>query len=119
MANTFLVAQGRNVGKSLTEPDLVPTAQKVLAAAKAKGCAIVLPVDAVVAEKLAAGASARTVAVDAVGASEMILDVGPRTVDEIAGTLRRMKTWCGTALSAPSRRKPFDAGTIAWLKPVG
>ena len=113
MANTFLVAQGRNVGKSLTEPALVPTALKVLAAAKAKGCAIILPLDAVVAEKLAGNAPARTVAVDSVDPSEMILDVGPRTVDEIGDTLRRMKTVVWNGPLGAFETKPFDAGTIA------
>jgi phosphoglycerate kinase len=113
MANTFLVAQGRNVGKSLIEPNLVPTALKVLAAAKAKGCAIILPLDAVVAEKLAGNAPARTVAVDAVDPSEMILDVGPRTVDEIGDTLRRMKTVVWNGPLGAFETKPFDAGTIA------
>ena len=113
MANTFLVAQGRNVGKSLIEPDLVPTALKVLAAAKAKGCAIILPLDAVVAEKLAGNAPARTVAVDSVDPSEMILDVGPRTVDEIGDTLRRMKTVVWNGPLGAFETKPFDAGTIA------
>jgi phosphoglycerate kinase len=113
MANTFLVAQGRNVGNSLTEPDLVPTAKKVLAAAKAKGCAIVLPLDAVVAENLAPGTPARTVAVDAVGAADMILDVGPRTVDAIGETLGRMKTVVWNGPLGAFETKPFDAGTIA------
>ena len=113
MANTFLVAQGRNVGKSLIEPNLVPTALKVLAAAKAKGCAIILPLDAVVAEKLAGNAPARTVAVDSVDPSEMILDVGPRTVDEIGDTLRRMKTVVWNGPLGAFETKPFDAGTIA------
>src|SRR3984893_3075449 len=113
MANTFLVAQGRNVGKSLIEPNLVPTALKVLAAAQAKGCAIILPLDAVVAEKLAGNAPARTVAVDALDSSEMILDVGPRTVDEIGDTLRRMKTVVWNGPLGAFETKPFDAGTIA------
>jgi phosphoglycerate kinase len=113
MANTFLVAQGKNVGRSLTEPDLVPVARKVLAAAKAKDCAITLPVDVVVAEKLVAGAPARTVAVDAVGASDMVLDVGPRTVGAIGDTLRRMKTVVWNGPLGAFETKPFDAGTVA------
>jgi phosphoglycerate kinase len=113
MANTFLVAQGMNVGKSLTEPDLVPTARKVLAAAKAKGCTIVLPVDAVVAEKLAANAPTRTVAVDAVGATDMILDIGPRTVAEIGAILGRMKTVVWNGPLGAFETNPFDAGTTA------
>ncbi|HEV2000462.1 MAG TPA: phosphoglycerate kinase, partial [Xanthobacteraceae bacterium] len=113
MANTFLVAQGKSVGRSLTEPDLVPVARKVLAAAKAKGCAIILPGDVVVAEKLAPGAPTRTVAVDAVGVSDMILDVGPRTVTEIGDTLRRMKTVVWNGPLGAFETKPFDAGTVA------
>ena len=113
MANTFLVAQGKSVGRSLTEPDLVPVARKVLAAAKAKGCAVILPGDVVVAEKLAPGAPTRTVAVDAVGVSDMILDVGPRTVTEIGDTLRRMKTVVWNGPLGAFETKPFDAGTVA------
>src|SRR5271167_1654514 len=80
MANTFLAAQGFEVGKSLCEKDLAATAQEILATAKAQQCEVVLPVDAVVAKAFKAGAAARAVALDAVGADEMILDIGPRTV---------------------------------------
>src|SRR5581483_11960040 len=76
MANTFLLAQGKKVGKSLVEADLVPTAQKIMAEAKAAKREIVLPVDAVVAEKFEAHAPSRETGVDQVKPNEMILDIG-------------------------------------------
>jgi phosphoglycerate kinase len=113
MANTFLVAQGRNVGKSLTEPDLVPTAGRVLAAAMAKGCAILLPADAVVAQKFEARAPSRTVGVEAVGPADTILDIGPRTVADIGALLARMKTVVWNGPLGAFELPPFDAGTVA------
>src|SRR5205823_6003267 len=77
MANTFLAAQGKPVGKSLAEHALAETASGILAAAKETGCEIVLPVDAVVAHELKAHAPSRAVALDAIGADDMILDIGP------------------------------------------
>jgi phosphoglycerate kinase len=113
MANTFLLAQGKNVGKSLVERDLVGTATKVLAAAKAKSCAIVLPVDAVVAEKFEKGAPSRTLAVDAVGPADLILDVGPRTIAAIADVLARMRTVVWNGPLGAFETSPFDSGTVA------
>src|ERR1700724_3127607 len=75
MANTFLAAQGKDVGKSLCEHELADTARNILLEAAAKNCEIVLPVDAVTARKFAANAPSRTVSVDAVAADEMILDI--------------------------------------------
>src|SRR6266481_8958514 len=77
MANTFLFAQGQPVGRSLCERELADTARKILDEAKARGCEIILPQDAVAAEKLEAGAVTRTVGINAVPATAMILDVGP------------------------------------------
>src|SRR6266545_566184 len=84
MANTFLAAQGRHIGKSLAEHDLVPTARDILAKAAANGREILLPVDAVVARKLESHATSRVVAVDAMGDDEMILDLGPRSIEHVA-----------------------------------
>src|SRR5262245_14051835 len=97
MANTFLAAQGRPIGKSLAEHDLVGTAREIVAAADAKGREIVLPTDAVVARKLEPNAPSRVVAADAVGAEEMILDLGPRSVEHVVSALARSKTllWNG------------------------
>src|SRR6202167_1768589 len=92
MANTFLAAQGKSVGKSLCESDLIPTAREILAKAKALKREIVLPVDAVVAAKLAAHVPSRVVSVDEVGASDMILDIGPRTIEHVLSVLGRTRT---------------------------
>ena len=97
MANTFLHAMGRQVGNSLCEHDMADTARSVLAQAKAQGCEIVLPTDAVVAAQMKAGAPSRTVAVSAVPADGMILDVGPETVRDLDSRLERCRTlvWNG------------------------
>ncbi len=79
MANTFLAAQGKAVGKSLCEHELAGTARDILRQGAGKNCEIVLPVDAVTARKFEAHAPSRVVSVDDVGADEMILDIGPRT----------------------------------------
>src|SRR5437764_3371706 len=89
MANTFLAAQGRPIGRSLAERDLVGTAREIVDQAKTKRCEIVLPVDAVVARKLEAHAPSRVVGADAVGADDMIRDIGPRTVEHIVSALAR------------------------------
>ena len=116
MANTFLLAQGRDVGASLVERDLVDTANAMAAQAREAGCTIVLPSDAVVATKLESGVETRTVSLDEVRPDEMILDVGPATVDVIRQHLGAARTlvWNGPlgAFEVP----PFDAGTIATAK---
>jgi len=97
MANTFLAAQGHSVGKSLCERDLLATAREIMAKAKAKIREIVLPVDAVVAKTFAANAPSRVVAVDGVRDDEMILDIGPRSIEHVCSVLARVKTvvWNG------------------------
>lgn len=112
MANTFLAAQGRNVGKSLSENDMLDTARKILADAKAKGSEIVLPVDAVVAAEFKALAPSRVVSVDAVGPDEMILDIGPRSTDHVISTLARSKTLVWNGPFGAFEMEPFDLGTV-------
>jgi phosphoglycerate kinase len=112
MANTFLAAQGKPVGKSLCEHDLVTTARDILAKAAAKRRQIVLPVDAVVAEKFAAQAPSRVVAVDKVAAADMILDIGPRTVEHVVSLLARGKTLVWNGPFGAFELEPFDNGTI-------
>ncbi len=112
MANTFLAAQGKLVGKTLIERDLIPTAREILAQAKAAGREIVLPVDVVVAEQLAAHTPSRVVAVDAVGANDMILDIGPRTVEHVVSVLARVKTLVWNGPFGAFEVEPFDNGTI-------
>jgi phosphoglycerate kinase len=112
MANTFLAAQGKNVGKSLCENDLIPTARDILAKAKAQKREIVLPVDAVVAEKFAAHAPSRVVAVEDVGAADMILDIGPRSVEQVISVLARTKTLVWNGPFGAFEIEPFDNGTV-------
>src|SRR4029450_10288749 len=92
MANTFLAARGHPVGKSLCERDLLPTAREVIDQAKAKGREMVLPVDAVVAKEFAANAPSRVVGVDGVGDDEMILDIGPRSIEHGCPLLSRRQS---------------------------
>ena len=112
MANTFLVAQGKAVGNSLCESDLVAAARDIMDNAKALGRDLVLPVDVVVAPKLAAHASSRVVAVDEVGADDMILDIGPRTVEVVISALARCKTLVWNGPFGAFEYEPFDNGTI-------
>jgi phosphoglycerate kinase len=112
MANTFLAAQGKKVGKSLCEPDLFDTARHILANARAANCDVVLPTDVVVAAEFKAGAASKTVSADTVPDDMMILDVGPDTVAHLAGRFETAKTvvWNGPlgAFEVP----PFDRGTV-------
>jgi phosphoglycerate kinase len=112
MANTFLAAMGKPVGKSLAEHNLAPTARAILSKAKAKGCEIVLPVDAVVAQKFEANAPSRVVGIDDVGAEDMILDIGPKSVEHVVSVLARMKTLVWNGPFGAFELEPFDAGTV-------
>ena len=112
MANTFLAAQGQPVGKSLCEHDLAETARQILGIARAQNCEIVLPVDAVVAKEFKAHAASRVVAIDAVAADEMILDIGPRTIEHVVSALARVKTLVWNGPFGAFEMEPFDDGTI-------
>jgi phosphoglycerate kinase len=112
MANTFLAAQGKPVGKSLCESDLIPTARDILAKAKSLHREIVLPVDAVVAQKIAAHVPSRVVSVDDVGAADMILDIGPRSIEQAVSVLARSKTLVWNGPFGAFEIEPFDNGTI-------
>jgi phosphoglycerate kinase len=112
MANTFLLAQGKKVGKSLVEADLAPTARKIMAESKADKRAIVLPVDAVVAEKFEALAPSRTVDIDHVGEKDMILDIGPRSIEQAVSVLARSKTLVWNGPFGAFEMEPFDNGTV-------
>jgi phosphoglycerate kinase len=112
MANTFLVAQGKSIGKSLFEKELVATARDILAKAQAARREIVLPVDVVVAQKLADHAPSRVAAVDAVGAADMILDIGPRSIEHVISVLARSKTLVWNGPFGAFEHEPFDHGTI-------
>jgi phosphoglycerate kinase len=112
MANTFLAAQGTAVGMSLCERSLAATVQRILASAKAHHCEVVLPVDAVVAKAFKAGVQSRAVPIDAVGVDEMILDIGPRSVEHVISVLARVKTLVWNGPFGAFELEPFDIGTI-------
>jgi len=111
MANTFLLAQGKKVGKSLFEKDLVEIAKKILDEARANKRQIILPVDAVVAEKYEAHAPSRVVDVDHVGDNDMILDIGPRSIEYVISELARSKTLVWNGPFGTFEIEPFDNGT--------
>ena len=116
MANTFLLAKGVAVGKSLAEPALALKAKRIMAAAEKAGCSIVLPVDVVVAAEFKEGAASRVVDVGAVGPDDMILDIGPRSIDTVDAWIDKAATlvWNGPlgAFEVP----PFDRATVAAAK---
>lgn len=116
MANTFLFAKGVEVGKSLCERDLAPTAREIIEKAKARGCSILLPEDAVVAKEFKAGAASETVSVSAVPADSMILDIGPKSVAALAKEIAACKTLVWNGPVGAFETAPFDAGTVALAK---
>ena len=113
MANTFLVAQGVDVGKSLAEREMAETAREILGKADAAGCVIHLPVDVVVAREFKAGAAHEVVAADACPADAMILDAGPETVSVIAEVFAGCKTLVWNGPLGAFEIAPFDAATNA------
>ena len=113
MANTFLVAQGVEVGKSLAERDMAETAREILAKAKAAGCAIHLPVDVVVAREFKAGAAHETVAAGACPTDAMILDAGPATVAALEKVFGGAKTLIWNGPLGAFEIEPFNAATNA------
>jgi phosphoglycerate kinase len=118
MANTFLAARGLAVGKSLQEAELHDTARAIEAKAKQAGCEILLPVDAVVARAFQAGAPSETVAVDAVPADAMILDVGPASAAAILDRLGACRTLVWNGPLGAFETPPFDAATVQVAKGV-
>ena len=116
MANTFLAAQGIDVGKSLAEHDMTDTAREIMAKAQAAGCNILLPFDVVVAREFKAGAENETVAADACPADAMILDAGPETVKKVAEVLEGAKTLIWNGPMGAFEIEPFDRATNAAAK---
>ena len=113
MANTFLAAEGIEVGKSLCERDHLGTARDILRAATQAGAAIVLPVDVVVAREFKAHAPNRTVDARQVASDEMILDVGPRSVESFTERLGHVRTLVWNGPLGAFETPPFDAATVA------
>ncbi len=113
MANTFLVAQGIDVGKSLAEREMAETAREILDKAKAADCKIHLPVDVVVAREFREGAPSETVAADACPADAMILDAGPETVAAIGKVFEASRTLIWNGPLGAFEIAPFDRATNA------
>ena len=118
MANTLLLAQGKEIGRSLCERDMTETARQLLALASDRNCRVILPEDAVVASELAPGVPAREVAIDAVPRDAMILDVGAKTVARIGDALGKARTLVWNGPLGAFETPPFDRGTAAVAKRV-
>lgn len=112
MANTFLHAQGINVGKSLCEKDLADTARRILAKAENSKCAIILPVDAIVAFHFEANAPSHAYGVDAVPADGMILDVGSQSIERIKGAIDDAATLVWNGPPGAFELHPFEKATV-------
>lgn len=113
MANTFLAAQGISVGKSLCEHDLAETAKQIMIEAASSGCAIVLPVDGVVAREFKANAQNEIVEINAIPEDAMVLDVGPKSVENINAWISRANTLVWNGPLGAFEIAPFDTATVA------
>jgi phosphoglycerate kinase len=113
MANTFIAARGTNVGKSLCEHDLADTAKQIMIEAASAGCAIVLPVDGVVAHEFKAGAANQIVSIDAIPSDAMMLDVGPRSIEAVNSWISRAETLVWNGPLGAFEIEPFDKATVA------
>ena len=113
MANTFLLSHGVDIGKSLAEPDFVETAREIMPEAKARGCAVVLPEDAVIAREFKAGVAHAVVPILAVPSDAMILDVGPKTVAHMSDVLKECRTLLWNGPLGAFEIAPFGEGTFA------
>ncbi len=112
MANTFLAASGKKIGKSLYEESFTEVARQIIADAEGANCKLVLPVDAVVAPRLA-NMRTKVVDVDAVGDDQMILDIGPRTISQVVGLLAAARTLVWNGPVGAFEVTPFDTGTVS------
>jgi len=113
MANTFLVAKGLNVGKSLAETAMKDTAADILAKAETSGCKIVLPIDVVAAEKFEANAAHQVLPSDQCPEDRMILDAGPESVSAITDVFAQSRTLIWNGPLGAFEIEPFDAATNA------
>jgi phosphoglycerate kinase len=112
MANTFLAALGKPVGRSLCERDLVTTAREIMTAAEARGREIVLPVDVVVARELKPNAPSRMLPAEGVEPDDMILDIGRRSIEQVCAVLARARTLVWNGPLGAFETEPFDDGTV-------
>jgi len=118
MANTFLHAQGIGVGKSLVEKDMAPTARRILDKAESKGCAIILPVDAIVAFHFVANAPSHAFGVNAIPADGMMLDVGSQSIERIKGAIDDAATLVWNGPLGAFEMPPFERATVEIAKYV-
>jgi len=118
MANTFLKAQGHEIGKSLVEDDLLATAQELLAYAKQQGVVMHLPVDFVIADAFAADAQTKTVKLGEIPPEWMILDIGPSTSTAFAQALSAAKTIVWNGPMGAFEMTPFANGSMAMVQAV-
>lgn len=116
MANTFLAAQGIDVGKSLCEHDLAETARSIMSAAEASGCTIVLPVDGVIAREFKAGADNEVVDITAIPADAMVLDVGAKSIAAVNEWVGKAETLVWNGPLGAFEIAPFDKATVAVAK---
>src|SRR3954451_13307619 len=116
MANTFLHAQGAGIGKSLAEKDLAATVLRIFEKAEAANCAIILPVDAVVAFQFAANAPSHAYGLDAIPSDGMILDVGPQSIERIHAAIDDAATLVWNGPLGAFEMTPFDRGTMVAAK---
>ncbi len=113
MANTFLLAQGIGIGKSLAEKDMGETVDAILDKAEKANCAIIVPVDGVVAWHFAENAPHQTYGLDSMDKDGMILDIGSQSIDRIKGAIDEAATLVWNGPLGAFETKPFDAGTTA------
>jgi phosphoglycerate kinase len=118
MANTFLAAQGKAVGRSLQEAEMHSMARSILTQAADAGCKVVLPIDAVVATEFKANPPTQIVSVDAVPADSMILDFGPVSLASLIARLPSIKTLVWNGPLGAFETPPFDVATMALAKAV-
>jgi len=117
MANTFLLAKGMNMGKSLVEKDLVKTAQDIIKKAGASGCKIILPTDGAVTD-IFASKTCRITPVSEIGKNEMMLDVGPDTLVQFANELKGIKTAIWNGPLGAFEHPPFDSGSATFARMI-
>ena len=111
MANSFLYALGKNIGKSLCEKDLKDTALKIIATAKQNNCEIILPNDVIVVKEFKANARHRVASIDDVCDDEIIVDIGIKTIENLNEKLNNFKTLVWNGPLGAFEMKPFNRGT--------
>lgn len=118
MANTFLLAKGFKIGKSLCERSMINTANNILLKAEKNNCEIVLPIDALVAKDMEKGTSFNETSIEKIPSDALILDIGSKTISKITDILQEMSTvvWCGPL--GLFELNPFQTGTVSIAKEI-